>query len=86
MKRTTIYVDEKVWLGIRKHCLEIDKSVGEYLVGLHLGKETPKQEKVKSENQEIKKPPITSKKEEPKDMSLEERREWAYKQMKKGRG
>ena len=93
--RKLISVNPVTWGEIKVAAMLRCESIGDYLVGLHLGKTEKKEESkvipekvIKQDEikkQEIKKPPIPQK-EESKDMSLEERREWAYKQMKKGRG
>lgn len=34
-KRVAIYVEKEIWIELRKRCLDLGCSVGDYLVGLH---------------------------------------------------
>ena len=91
--RKTIYLqDEAIWDSIKRDADIARRSISNYLIGLYLSKDKEAPKVFKQDVAEIKKMkipnPISQKKEEPSDMTIEERREWAYKQMRKkdGRG
>ena len=91
--RKTIYLqDEEIWESIKQDADKARRSISNYLIGLYLSKDKEAPKVFKQDVAEIKKMkipnPISQKKEEPSDMTIEERREWAYKQMRKkdGRG